>query len=84
MIKIYEIFEKVIILFAGRKWQIRRKILTPAFHSDMLNKFVDVFVKEGEYLVQSLKSEEGVVVNDLLHTISKHTLNMICGNLGNI
>ncbi|XP_033345725.1 cytochrome P450 4C1-like [Bombus vosnesenskii] len=71
-------FSTGLLTSSGRKWRIRRKILTPAFHSDMLNKFVDVFVKEGEYLVKSLKSEEGVVVNDLFHTISKHTLNMIC------
>ncbi|XP_026667732.1 cytochrome P450 4C1-like isoform X2 [Ceratina calcarata] len=63
---------------AGRKWQTRRKILTPAFHFNMLREFTDVFIQEGERLVGKLKSEGRPVVKDLKMLISEHTLNIIC------
>ncbi|XP_026667550.1 cytochrome P450 4C1 isoform X1 [Ceratina calcarata] len=61
-----------------RKWQTRRKILTPAFHFNMLREFTDVFIQEGERLVGKLKSEGRPVVKDLKMLISEHTLNIIC------
>ncbi|KAK1125909.1 hypothetical protein K0M31_005445 [Melipona bicolor] len=71
-------FDTGLLTSSGRKWQTRRKILTSAFHFNVLQQFVDIFTEEGERLIKSLKSEEGVVVKDLLQLISEHTLNIIC------
>ncbi|XP_076671545.1 cytochrome P450 4C1 [Andrena cerasifolii] len=62
----------------GRKWQVRRKILTPAFHFNVLQQFVDIFIEEGDRLIQGLKDEGGPVVKDLVQFCSMHTLNVIC------
>ncbi|XP_025267617.1 cytochrome P450 4C1 isoform X1 [Camponotus floridanus] len=62
----------------GVKWQTRRKILTPTFHFNILNQFVDIFIKEGDCMTKSLKNVEISVVKDLSSFISEHTLNAIC------
>ncbi|XP_046827974.1 cytochrome P450 4C1-like isoform X2 [Vespa crabro] len=64
----------------GEKWQTRRKILTPAFHFNILKHFVVTLNNEARYLITSLKEEEkgGSVVKDLQEFISQHTLNIIC------
>ncbi|XP_067213631.1 cytochrome P450 4C1-like isoform X2 [Linepithema humile] len=62
----------------GAKWQTRRKILTPAFHFNILQQFVDILIEESGRMVQSLKDVEGVVVKDLVPFMSEHTLNAIC------
>ncbi|KAM0726400.1 Cytochrome P450 4C1 [Formica fusca] len=62
----------------GAKWQLRRKILTPAFHFHILNQFVDILIKESDHMIKSMKDEEGIIVKDLIPFISKHTLNAIC------
>ncbi|XP_029157491.1 cytochrome P450 4C1-like [Nylanderia fulva] len=63
---------------AGAKWHSRRKILTPAFHFNILNQFVEVLIKEGECMTKSLKDAKETVVKDLLPFISEYTLNAIC------
>ncbi|XP_025262283.1 cytochrome P450 4C1-like isoform X2 [Camponotus floridanus] len=60
------------------KWRARRKMLTPVFHFNILNKFVDTLIKEGDCMTKSLKDVGGIVVEDLLPFISEHTLNAIC------
>ncbi|XP_012271223.1 cytochrome P450 4C1 [Orussus abietinus] len=62
----------------GTKWQTRRKILTPAFHFNVLQEFVDVFVDQADQLVNSLKAEGGSVVKDLLPLLTNYTLDTIC------
>ncbi|XP_039304262.1 cytochrome P450 4C1 [Solenopsis invicta] len=61
----------------GSKWQSRRKILTPAFHFNILQQFVEILIKEGENMTRSLKNAECTVTKDLLPFISEHTLNAI-------
>ncbi|KAI4486893.1 hypothetical protein M0802_012244 [Mischocyttarus mexicanus] len=64
----------------GKKWQIRRKMLTPAFHFRILKHNVITFNKEANCLVESLKQEmyENAIVKDLVPFITQHTLNIIC------
>ncbi|NP_001165985.1 cytochrome P450 4AB4 precursor [Nasonia vitripennis] len=64
---------------AGNKWQARRKILTPAFHFNVLKKYMDIIVENSERMVRSLKTKasDGPII-DLLQFSTNYTLNVIC------
>ncbi|XP_043485403.1 cytochrome P450 4C1-like [Polistes fuscatus] len=65
---------------SGKKWHLRRKMLTPAFHFNMINYYFNNLNEESRNLVESLKKEgDGdPVVKDLRTFISQYTLNAIC------
>lgn len=67
------------MIILGKKWQHRRKMLTPAFHFRVLEQFLDIFIEEGNKLVEHLKLKEDDNVQDLVPLFTKHTLNAICG-----
>ncbi|XP_039306246.1 cytochrome P450 4C1 isoform X2 [Solenopsis invicta] len=62
----------------GSKWHLRRKILTPAFHFNILQQFVEILIEEGESMTRSLKNAGGTITKDLVPFISEYTLNAIC------
>ncbi|XP_059615229.1 probable cytochrome P450 4ac1 [Phlebotomus argentipes] len=65
-----------LLISNGKKWAHRRKILTPAFHFNILQQFVKIFQREGAKLTTQVKFAENPV--NLPKIISKHTLNVIC------
>lgn len=65
-------------VFLGDKWQKRRKILTPAFHFNILRDFCDVFAKNSERLVEELKEVANKEI-DILPYITTFALRSICG-----
>ncbi|XP_025997578.1 cytochrome P450 4C1 [Solenopsis invicta] len=62
----------------GSKWQSRRKILTPTFHFNILQQFVEILIEEGERMTNSLKNAGDSITKDLTPFINEHTLNAIC------
>ncbi|XP_024890530.1 cytochrome P450 4C1-like [Temnothorax curvispinosus] len=62
----------------GTKWHSRRKILTPTFHFNILQHFIQILIEEGENMTKSLKNAGGTVVKNLVPFFSEHTLNAIC------
>ncbi|XP_039304801.1 cytochrome P450 4C1-like isoform X1 [Solenopsis invicta] len=62
----------------GSKWHSRRKILTPTFHFNILQQFVEILIEEGESMTNSLKNAGSTITKDLVPLISEHTLNAIC------
>ncbi|OXU30847.1 hypothetical protein TSAR_012651 [Trichomalopsis sarcophagae] len=62
---------------AGEKWQKRRKILTPAFHFNVLERYLTITVENSERAVQSLRAK-GECVQDLVQFLTQYTLNIIC------
>ncbi|XP_026831396.1 cytochrome P450 4C1 isoform X1 [Ooceraea biroi] len=67
-----------LLISKGAKWQERRKILTPAFHFNIIKQFFDTMVVESNRMTKSLKDMEDSTVQDLQSFISYYTLNIIC------
>ncbi|KAG8253055.1 hypothetical protein J6590_044050 [Homalodisca vitripennis] len=60
----------------GSKWRKHRKILTPAFHFRILDKFVPVFEKNARILIEKLGGMVGKEF-DIMPTISLCSLDII-------
>ncbi|XP_032680148.1 cytochrome P450 4C1-like [Odontomachus brunneus] len=63
---------------SGAKWHSRRKILTPTFHFNILQQFVDILLEESERMTHKLKNIGGTVEIDVIPFVCEHTLNAIC------
>ncbi|KAF2888571.1 hypothetical protein ILUMI_17602, partial [Ignelater luminosus] len=60
------------------KWKKHRKILTPAFHFQILEQFVDVFDHYGNILVKKLGQEIGRKSVDIYPYVTLCSLDVIC------
>ncbi|GJQ86412.1 hypothetical protein Trydic_g10321 [Trypoxylus dichotomus] len=62
----------------GDRWRTHRKIITPAFHFQILEEFIDVFNSQSEILVSMLKKECKKGNIDVYPFIGRCTLDIIC------
>ncbi|KAI6204589.1 hypothetical protein M3Y94_00693000 [Aphelenchoides besseyi] len=68
-----------LLISRGDKWRNRRKMLTPAFHFNMLNKFQAIFDKEAQILVEQLKPfAESDELFDASSFLKRCALDIIC------
>lgn len=68
-----------LLLSGGSKWQIRRKIITPTFHYDILESFCDVFSEKSKILIDQLEVHCGSGEPfDIYKYITRVTLDIIC------
>lgn len=67
------------IHFLGTKWHQRRKILTPAFHFNVLQKYFTILKEHSEQIVRSLDNNGKEKVVELVPFLTYHTLSAICG-----
>ncbi|CAH1639816.1 unnamed protein product [Spodoptera littoralis] len=61
----------------GEKWQTRRKILTPAFHFNILKQFCEILDENSERFLEVLHQTAGKPI-DVVPVLSEFTLNSIC------
>ncbi len=69
----------VLKLIAGAKWRRRRKILTPTFHFQILESFIDVFNKNSQILMENLENRVNSDSFNIFPYLSECTLDIICG-----
>jgi len=67
----------------GEHWSKRRKILTPAFHFNILENFIQVMNKHARIMVKKMiedieKSETGVVEIEIHEKVALSALDIIC------
>ncbi|TKR87434.1 hypothetical protein L596_011832 [Steinernema carpocapsae] len=63
----------------GGKWHARRKMLTPAFHFNILNKFVPIFSKESKVFADQIEKQADTGVEfDLFPYVKRCALDIIC------
>lgn len=67
-----------LLISQGKKWHYRRKIITPAFHFKILEKFVRVFDEQSQTLVQELATHNDGKVFDIHPYITLMALDVIC------
>ncbi|XP_076762289.1 cytochrome P450 4C1-like isoform X2 [Xylocopa sonorina] len=68
-------------LSSGNKWQVRRKMITPAFHMDILQQFVDTFAEKMHSLIETMRRENGSNVVNVVPLFVKYNLDTLCETL---
>lgn len=64
----------------GKKWHQRRKIITPAFHFQILEKFVEIMDEQGKVFIKKLEKYDQKSV-DIFPLVNLYALDVICGEL---
>ena len=81
---IYSFSVSQIKRLTGEHWKSRRRLLTPAFHIQILDSFMDVFNDKSIDSVKKLEQtigEHGSREIDIFPFATKCSFDMICGNL---
>lgn len=67
--------------FLGKKWHDRRKVITPAFHFNILEKFVEIFDRLGNTVVDKLKKYDVTDDVEFYPIAVLYALDVMCGKL---
>lgn len=62
----------------GSKWHSRRKLITPTFHFNILETFVDVFEEKSQILLKVLREKADGEAFDIHPYITRCALDIIC------
>lgn len=66
-----------LILSSGEKWFKFRKLLTPAFHYQILERFVPIFEEQSDILVDRLKQLSNKAPIDVVPILHSFSLDVI-------
>lgn len=69
-----------LLLSSGQKWHKMRKLLTPAFHFQILERFIPIFEEQGQILLKKLRNLSENQVIDVVPWFHAYTLDVISGN----
>ena len=67
-----------LVTSTGEKWHFRRKLLTPTFHSGLLEVYLKTAIREAEVLISCLRKEIGKPAFDIVPYAKRATLDVIC------
>ncbi|KAF3422421.1 LOW QUALITY PROTEIN: hypothetical protein E2986_02542 [Frieseomelitta varia] len=67
-----------LVTSTGEKWHFRRKLLTPTFHSGLLEIYLKTTIREAQILVSCLSKEVGKPEFDIVPYAKRATLDIIC------
>jgi cytochrome P450 family 4 len=67
-----------LLMSTGKKWKIRRRMITPTFHFKILDQFLGIFDTCGNILIDKLSSEVGKDSVDIYPFINLYSLDVIC------
>ncbi|XP_018319744.1 cytochrome P450 4d2-like [Agrilus planipennis] len=62
----------------GKEWKGHRKMITPAFHFNILEQFLDVFEKNVDIMINKWEREVGTKCFDVFPYLKLFTLDIIC------
>lgn len=65
--------------YTGKKWQGRRRAITPAFHFKILEQFVEVFDRNSNILVEIIGKNKPTDPVDVFPLVTLAALDIICG-----
>lgn len=65
--------------FVGEKYRKNRKLITPAFHFQILHKFFKVFNANADILCEKLSNHDGKEAFNIYPYINLYALDNICG-----
>lgn len=68
-----------LLIASGNKWHQRRKIITPTFHFQILEKFVQIMDEQGKVLIEKLSNFVDQEV-DIFPLVNLYALDVICGS----
>lgn len=63
----------------GKKWHDRRKIITPAFHFKMLEKFTETFDRISNTFIAKIQELDSNEAIELFHMVELFALDVVCG-----
>ncbi|XP_037044699.1 cytochrome P450 4d1-like [Bradysia coprophila] len=66
-----------LLISSGHKWHQRRKVLTSAFHFQILEKFVEIMDEQGNTFVRNLEKFDGQEIN-VATMVNLYALDVIC------
>lgn len=69
-----------LLIASGKKWHLRRKAITPAFHFKILDQFVEIFERQSTIFVENLKKFPENQAIEIFQPIAMCALDIICGN----
>ncbi|XP_044737445.1 probable cytochrome P450 4s3 [Chrysoperla carnea] len=68
-----------LVFSAGPYWKQQRKLITPTFHFNILEKFFEVFNEQGDILIKLLKEKaDGKTNIDIFPYMQSFALDVIC------
>lgn len=63
----------------GARWRRQRKLITPTFHFQILEQFLEVFDKQSDVFVEKLEKEIDGGPFDIMPYVTLCALDIMCG-----